>query len=736
MNYLRTTLIVIFSFTVSTLLAQAPWTRITPTPQENTINDITRIPGTDRLVAVCEGSTVMMSDDAGETWDLILNPAGRNNQYICKGIHFISETTGFINGGRETILKTTDGGQNWNLEYAGNSIYDWQCINDLEFCTDTHGFAVGDHGQLLETFDAGESWQVIESGVLTNLNHVVFADSLTGFIFTWSTECLKTSNGGATWTLEPLSPEIADGQLYDCYFVNDSTGFVFIYTGSPYADGCIFRTTDAGNNWSLVHTESSAYSGKFAFFDEQHGIMASATWGYQTKFLETENGGITWNVIEEAWLPWWSTYGMICIDQNNVLSVGLYGMIYMSNDGGLSWQPKQSRLFSGDIFDVRFIDEDTGFALTDTGSGGVASTSIKKTLDGGESWEIIYMNSWSYGLDFDFLNNNTGFLAVTGNDTLLLLKTSDGGENWEETKTSFELLPTDIKFFDENNGLISGEYSVVKTSDGGLTWQDVTPGSGLFTFNEIEYRSETEVYIVGSSGYGITIVHRSIDGGDTWQTIFEGDYGPATNIALPDENTILITSSFKIFKSLDNGLTWYWSTSTNPNQIEYRSLHFSSPMIGYAVGLGDFANIEKTTDGGDTWFPLETKITSGLNAACFFNDEEGLGFGDKGVMIRTTTGGVTGTHNRVISEADSYFTASPNPFSDEIIIRPVVGNKVVYPVQVLLTDASGRQIMEKRIESEGTSLRLSGTGLKPGIYICRISSRNGVTETLKLVKIK
>jgi hypothetical protein len=159
-------------------------------------------------------------------------------------------------------------------------------------------------------------------------------------------------------------------------------------------------------------------------------------------------------------------------------------------------------------------------------------------------------------------------------------------------------------------------------------------------------------------------------------------------------------------------------------------------MIGYAVGLGDFANIEKTTDGGDTWFPLETKITSGLNAACFFNDEEGLGFGDKGVMIRTTTGGVTGTHNRVISEADSYFTASPNPFSDEIIIRPVVGNKVVYPVQVLLTDASGRQIMEKRIESEGTSLRLSGTGLKPGIYICRISSRNGVTETLKLVKIK
>jgi photosystem II stability/assembly factor-like uncharacterized protein len=117
MNHLKTIAIVIFSAASINIQAQSPWTRISPTPQEHWINEIIRIPGTDRLMAACEGSTIMMSDDDGETWDLIMNPAGMNNDFVCKGIHFINESIGFLNGGRETILKTVDGGQTWNLKY-------------------------------------------------------------------------------------------------------------------------------------------------------------------------------------------------------------------------------------------------------------------------------------------------------------------------------------------------------------------------------------------------------------------------------------------------------------------------------------------------------------------------------------------------------------------------------------------------------------------------------------------
>ncbi|MFH1121104.1 MAG: YCF48-related protein [Bacteroidota bacterium] len=739
MNYLKTILFVIFLITVSTLLAQAPWTRIAPTPQENTINDITRIPGTNRLMAVCEGSTIIMSDDDGETWDIMLNPAGMNNQYVCKGIHFINGTTGFINGGNESILKTTDSGQTWDLKYQG-STSTWYCINDLEFCTDTHGFAVGEYGRLLETTDTGETWSPVSSSTTTDLRMIVFADSLTGFIFTWSTECLKTTNGGATWTLEPLSPQIADGNLNDCYFVNDSTGFVYIFTGSPTADGCIFKTTDSGNNWLQVHTESLGYSGKFAFLDEQHGIMSYRTYGYQTEFLETENGGTTWNVIEETWLPSGANYGMIYTNQNNILSTGLYGMMYMSNDGGLSWQPKHNIVFSGEIFKAQFLNEDIGYVLADAESNGVVGIRrrIKKTVDGGNNWNYIYANYWDTALDFYFLTADTGF-SVTNSlyNIITLLKTTDGGENWTEISTDIEFNPYDIKFIDENNGIICGAYTVLKTSDGGHTWEDVTPGNNFLAEGyKIRYRSADEVFMAGSENYLATTIFHSTDGGYNWQTISIGNFGPAKDIALPDENTILIITGTEIFKSGDNGLTWYQSTLANPNPIEINALHFASPTTGYAMGSGEFSNMMKTTDGGDNWFPLETKVTSWLTAACFFNDEEGLVFGDKGVMIRTTTGGVTGTHDQAITDTGSYFTATPNPFSDEIIIRPVDGNKVFYPVEIVLMNASGRQIMEKRITDEGNDIRISGIGLKPGIYICRISNLKGLVETLKLVKIK
>jgi photosystem II stability/assembly factor-like uncharacterized protein len=737
MNYLRKILIIIFSITVSTLLAQAPWTRITPTPQENTINDITRIPGTDRLVAVCDGSTIMMSDDAGETWDLILNPAGRNNQNVCKGIHFISETTGFINGDRETILKTTDGGQTWDLKYQGSTIYEWQCINDIEFLNNTHGFAVGDYGQLFETTDAGETWNPVTTSAATSLQRIVFADSLTGFIFTWSTECLKTTDGGITWTYGVLSDELPQGQLFDCYFTNATTGFVFIYENSPDNKGYIFITTDAGLTWTQVFSDYSAYTGKFAFFNGQQGMIACGTWDYLTKILLTNDGGLSWSEISHPWVPWGAANSMIYTNQLNAIMLGYKGMIYKTNDGGLSWQPKQNRLFSGEIFEAQFLNEDTGYTLNDAGSGGVGGIGIKKTIDGGNNWNIIYENFWSYDLDFCFLTTDTGFGVTKGfNDSISVIKTTDGGGNWSEISTSFEFTPTDIKFIDENNGIICGEYLVIRTSDGGLTWQEVTPGSGWNAFNEIEYRSSNEVFIAGSESYQTTSVSVSTDGGLTWQTFSPGDYRPAVDIVLPDEHTIVITTGLEIFKSSDNGLTWNQSTLANPNTIDIKSLHFTSPITGYAMGSGEFANMMKSTDGGDTWFLLETRETSGLNAACFFNDEEGLVFGDKGVIIRTTTGGVTGTHDQAITDTDSYFTASPNPFSDEIIFRPIDGNKVIYPVQVVLMDASGRQIMEKRITCEGNDIRISGIGLKPGIYICRISSRNGVTETLKLINIR
>ncbi|MDY0102737.1 MAG: YCF48-related protein [Lentimicrobium sp.] len=720
-------------------LSQSAWTRIDPLPVEKTINEIIKIPGTDRLMAVCDGSTIMSSDDSGETWDISINPAGMNNSYQCKGIYFVNETTGFINGGKETILKTTDAGLTWALKYQGTTIYEWQCINDIWFVDETTGFAVGNGGLLLTTSDEGESWQLVESGVQSHLMQIDFADDTHGFIFSNGNGCFKTTDGGLNWNWGLISPNIPPGSFHDGYFVNDTTGFVFIYANSPTDAGLIFKTTDAGQTWTEIFSDHFAYNGKFsdyfayngkfAFFDDQQGMFTCPTYDYQVKVMLTGDGGITWSEVSHPWITWWTNNTLLYIDENVAFSAGLDGRIFKTTDGGLTWQAGYNRYFPGRIFEVQFADEAVGFALADLSEYGHDAVGIKKTVDGGQHWSLIYGTGWTDQIDFYFVNASTGFCITEHNDLgSILIKTIDGGTTWVDMPTWPGFSRNDIKFYDENHGLMVGS-GAIKTDDGGQSWNSVLSGS----YNTIEYRSQQEVYI-GGPGFGYdTQLLRSTDGGNTWETIYEGDTGPILDIALPDEQSIVINTREAIYKSDDIGQTWSEAATSNPDHLYLSSLSFPSPQVGYTVGTGDFTNMLKTNDGGNSWFPLDNRSTSGLNAVWFFNDEDGIVLGNGGLVLETTSGGITGTLFPSKELNTPSFSVAPNPFVGDINIR-VKESNIEFPLQVTLTDITGRKLLNQQISGAVNQFSLPANNLKPGIYLCQIITRDGRTETIKLVR--
>jgi hypothetical protein len=76
--------------------AQTPaWERLNPFPQSQEMIDIVKIPGTNRLIAAGMGSTIMISDDIGVTWQYFLYPAGLGSDFVAHKFTFINETTGF-----------------------------------------------------------------------------------------------------------------------------------------------------------------------------------------------------------------------------------------------------------------------------------------------------------------------------------------------------------------------------------------------------------------------------------------------------------------------------------------------------------------------------------------------------------------------------------------------------------------------------------------------------------------
>ena len=713
------------------LHAQTAWTRLTPSPQENTLNCIGTIPGTDKLIAVGEGSTLMISENMGESWQIILNPAGMDNEYQCKGVRFINDSTGFINGGKETILKTIDGGINWSLKYMGNTIYEWQSINDVAFVDEVTGFAVGDGGQFFKTTDAGETWLPASSGVGFNLNQIVFPDALTGFIVGGSdTLLLKTSDGGDTWSVIGFPDGLPDAPISEIYFVNDSTGFIFTDDGSPDFNGLIYKTIDAGQTWFQVYSDPSVYTARFTFFDNQHGIAGCISWEYHTKILITNDGGNTWSGFWPTGMPWWATNSLCTGNENTAFSVGAYGMIFRTSDGGTVWEPTYNRTFKGDIYRTQFLNQNEGFTLSEVWGGGVGFSSLMKTNDGGSSWHQIGGGSFNDGA-FYFLSGDTGFIVYTSWEQLLL-KTLNGGSNWTQIVTGFDFDPDVMKFSDYNNGFISGEGHVIRTTDAGLTWQEVNTGINYWdiTFYDIEYRSPDTVFLVGGS-WSQTKMIKSCDGGITWEVNELGNFGVARDVFFVDGNTAFLACYNSILKSTDGGSNWVAATTNNLNPIEFKSIHFPSGATGYATGDGPFENTMKTNDGGNTWNTINTHVSSGLNGVHFFNDNVGLIFGDGGVMLKTMNGGITALKEESTYAAD-YFEVFPNPVTDEISIRLNHAKGLSNP-EIVLTDMLGNQLKVFRLERSGTCLHLTREFLKPGMYLFKLKTGNCIVETKKIV---
>jgi len=709
--------------------AQSSWTRLSGSPQENTLNCIRKIPGTNKLIAVGEGSTVMISEDAGQNWQLILNPAGRDNYYICKGVCFIDDTTGFINGGKESILKTIDGGLSWDLKYIGNTIYEGKYFYEIEFTNRLNGFAVGDDGQLFKTTDTGESWHTIPSGVSFGLGLIEFADTITGFIAgACDSILLKTSDGGNNWSLIDFPSGLPKLEITSIHFISDSVGFI---SGFSSDNTLIFKTTDKGITWMQVHSSGLQGAGEFVFFDELSGFYTLPTpVMYSSVIISTNDGGNTWTETWPTSLSWLDTYSTFTFDENIAFSVGKFGALNKSTNQGLSWDPLEIKIFSGNVSTVQFLNPDEGFAVSDVSGGGVAQSVLMKTNDGGLSWNRIDKFYFYKGV-FNFLNSDTGFLASYSWNTSIN-KTTNGGNTWTGIGTGFNFMPNTIKFYDHNNGLLGGNGNMIITSDGGITWHAVTIASIFnYDFKDIEYRSADTVFAV-SGDWSQHVMLKSIDGGNNWTEVLIDYSGGANDIFFVDDNTAFLALNNTILKSIDGGNTWSPTTINNPNPIYFKSIHFPTPEIGYAVGRGQFENMFKTTDGGNTWNPIVTTVTSNLNSVYFSTSENGLVFGNNGVMLKTTTGGITAMEKPVQKPEEAYFEVFPNPVTDVVNIK-LNRNFDHKGAEIIIMDMVGRKLKTVPIEYYTTTLKLNLEHFSTGIYLFQYVSKIGFLDSKKVI---
>ena len=190
--------------------------------------------------------------------------------------------------------------------------------------------AVGEHGHILVSTDAGRSWQQRPAPTRATLTSVFFADALHGWAAGHDAVILRTSDGGATW--QKVHEDTESGPILDLWFRDTDTGYAI------GAYGLLLATADGGGTWNTLEitddtgAATDLHLNQLRVFADQRLVIAA------------ESGQMFFSADGRRWdnlpLPYaGSMFGVLPLGGDRLLTYGLRGHLYRSENAGRSWQP-------------------------------------------------------------------------------------------------------------------------------------------------------------------------------------------------------------------------------------------------------------------------------------------------------------------------------------------------------------------------------------------------------------
>jgi photosystem II stability/assembly factor-like uncharacterized protein len=392
------------------------------------------------------------------------------------------------------------------------------------------------------------------------------------------------------------------------------------------------------DNWAEIG--NAAYNSTLSSM-----VFISPETGYAVgsggSFLKTENGGITWSVVEIGYRLNFkkinflnSQKGFLIGNDGKTNQVSLLKTI----DGGLSWTAQVFGVDEYNASELYFYDENIGFIA--------GNEWYYKTTDGGSTWVKKELSEVYTIYDIQFLNENKGFMVAVGGT----FSTTDGGENWAEIITD---ISTCIQFTDALTGYIANgsNQAFQKTTDGGLTWNSIPKppidfvDQIFFTDNNIGFAFSTDDYDAGK-------VAKTTDGGASWTIIVNE---PRHKIFS------MIKHQNKLIACGRGGLIMESNNMEEFNVVQEGLLRGTlNDMVfldaNTAIAVGEAGTIVKTTDKCASWSRIESGVSKRLWGICKTPSGHLYVVGDHSTVIKSTDGGVSWTscNNGFFTEANSF----------------------------------------------------------------------------------
>lgn len=507
------------------------------------------------------------TDDGGASWSVLTDnlPVIGVSEIIIPSDYETSQTIYIATGDRDAgdnysigVLKSTDGGQSWN--------------------------------QTGLTFPVSSGYRITRLLVHPTQQNIFYA-ATNGGIF-------KSTNSGDTWTI------VLSGLFFDMEFKHGSEdNILFAVTANRTGSSVIYRTTDAGQNWSVVHTfPTKAYRIEMDVSrsnSEYVYALSSDTGGGLEGIYRSSNGGVS---FEKVYDP--SSTG------KNLLN----WYINSSEAGGQGW------------FDLTLsVSPTSEFILY---LGGVNTW---KSNTGGLTWNCA--NFWTSYTGYNtvgapvvhadkhymtYQNDNTFFEANDGG----IYKTTDGGSTWNDLTNGLVIsqmykLGVSQTVKDE---VITGLQDNGSKLTGSGNWSDVKGGDGMECI--IDYTDVKVQYATYVNGQIDRTLNRWTNRVDISAKIPGGPNGAwVTPYMLdPNDNQIIYVGYEDVWKSINRGDSWIKISNLGlSNKIRSMAIAPSSSKTFYITDLNNFY---RTTNGGTSWTDLTAKVPTTGNAITYISVDD------------------------------------------------------------------------------------------------------------------
>ncbi|MBW2145088.1 MAG: glycosyl hydrolase, partial [Deltaproteobacteria bacterium] len=328
---------------------------------------------------------------------------------------------------------------------------------------------------------------------------------------------------------------------------------------------------------------------------------------------------------------------------------------------GLKLRSIGPALMSGRIADIAVNPDDPSQWYVAVGSGGVW-----KTNNAGNTWQPIFDDQTSYSTGCITLDPQNSFVVWVGTGENVggrhvgygdgIYRSTDGGESWENMGLKESQHISKIIIHPENSDILwvaaqgplwskGGERGLYKTTDAGTTWEKVLGDDEWVGVTDIiiDPRNSDQLYAAtwqrhrnvasylgGGPGSG---VHRSEDGGVTWEELKKGL--PESNIgkiglAISPQNPDVIYAAIEldrrtgaVYRSSNRGGSWVKgadavSGATGPHY--YQEL-YASPHAFDRIYLVD-VRAQVSDDGGKTFRRMKEQFKHSDNHVFTFRKDD------------------------------------------------------------------------------------------------------------------